>query len=52
MSSASSTAFRIASTVASMLTTVPFLSPLDDAVPMPVISTPSSLTSATITPTL
>ena len=39
MSSASSTALRMASTVASMLTTVPFLSPLDACVPMPVIST-------------
>ena len=52
MSSASSTARRIDSTVASMLTTTPFLRPRDTAVPIPVISTPPSASSATMTPIL
>jgi hypothetical protein len=52
ISSASSTARRMSSTAASMLTTVPLRSPFDAAVPMPVTSTPPSVTSATTTPTL
>src|SRR5579884_2928838 len=52
MSSASSTALRMAATVASMLTTVPLRSPVDAAVPMPVISTPPVASSATTTPIL
>src|SRR5262245_21719044 len=52
ISSASSTALSMAVTVASMLTTVPFLSPVEACVPMPVISMPCSPTSATTTPTL
>src|SRR5262245_2530080 len=52
ISSASSTALRMAATVASMLTTVPFFKPVEACVPMPVISIPWSPTSATTTPTL
>ncbi len=52
ISSASSTALRIASTVFSMLTTTPLRSPRDAAVPIPTTSTPPSVTSATITPIL
>src|SRR5262249_51133562 len=49
---ASSTALRMAATVASMLTTVPFFKPVEACVPMPVISIPWSPTSATTTPIL
>src|SRR5450432_660776 len=45
MFSASSTACWIAATVASMLTTYPRRRPFEGAVPMPMISTPSSVTS-------
>src|SRR6266404_4297371 len=49
ISSASSSARWIALTVASMLTTTPFLRPLDGWPPMPIISNPPfGLTSATI----
>ena len=45
MFSASSMAARIELTVASMLTTTPRRRPFDGAVPMPMMSTPSSVTS-------
>src|SRR3990167_770731 len=48
MFSASSTAARIADTVASMLTTFPRRIPFDGDVPMPMMSTPSSVTSPTM----
>src|SRR3972149_3003438 len=48
MSSASSTAFLIDSTVLSILTTTPFRRPLEGWVPMPIISTPSLVFSPTI----
>ena len=43
ISSASCSALRIASTVLSMLITTPLRSPLDGLVPMPTISSPSSV---------
>ena len=49
MSSASSIAFCIELTVDSRLTTTPFLSPRDGAVPMPIIS---MLPSLVISPTM
>ena len=52
ISSASSVALRIASTVASMLTTTPLRSPLEVEEPMPTISVPCAVSSATIAPTL
>src|SRR3989304_7064207 len=48
MSSASSTAFLMDSTVLSVLATPPFRSPLEGWVPMPIISTPSLVLSPTI----
>src|SRR3954471_8181383 len=48
MFSASSTAARIDDTVASMLTTLPRRMPLDGEVPIPMMSTPSSVTSPTM----
>jgi hypothetical protein len=48
MFSASSTAAWIDATVASMLITTPRRSPFEGALPMPMMSTPSSVTSPTM----
>src|SRR5512133_3089413 len=48
MCSASSIARLIEATVASMLTTTPFLSPFDGCEPIPITSMPSSVISPTM----